>query len=171
MKHSQNNPDYCHSFEPVLGEDPHILILGSMPGGESLRRQQYYAFPANAFWRITGALFDFSPALPYPDRLSALRCSGVALWDVLRECSRDGSLDSNIREPIPNDIVRLLEENPSICLIACNGGTAFRYFRKFIQPNLKKEYPVVQLPSSSPAAARMSVAEKLSVWRKLLLEQ
>ena len=158
----------CRSFEAVAGKNPRLLILGSMPGGESLRRGQYYAFPANAFWRITGALFGFRPDLPYPDRLNALRRGGVALWDVLKECSRDGSLDSNIREPVPNDIARLLAEHPSIRLIACNGGTAFRYFRKFIAPRLRVGYRIVQLPSSSPAAARMNFEEKLAVWRKLL---
>jgi len=134
----------CRSFGAVVGTKPRILILGSMPGGESLRRQQYYAFPANAFWRLTGAMFGFDPALPYDARIDALRRSGVALWDVLKECEREGSLDSNIREPVPNEIAQLVADQPTIRLIACNGGTAFRYFRKFIQPQIKSRCRVVQ---------------------------
>lgn len=166
---SVSNINHCRSFGAVVGENPRLLILGSMPGGESLRQGQYYAFRANAFWRITGALFGFRPDLPYSERLDALRRGGVALWDVLKECERDGSLDSNIRAPVPNDIARLLADHPSIRQIACNGGTAFRYFGRFVKPQLRAGYRIVRLPSSSPAAARMSFEEKLAVWRRLLL--
>ena len=54
------------SFPPSVYPGAKVLILGSMPGEESLRQQQYYAFPQNAFWKIMGELFGFSRDLPYP---------------------------------------------------------------------------------------------------------
>lgn len=153
------------SFPPVARADAKLLILGSMPGEESLRRRQYYAFPRNAFWPIAGALFGFDPALPYPRRLAALRRAGVALWDVLGACRRRGSLDSDIADAVPNDIPAILARCPRVRLVACNGTAAHAALRRFF-PDLP--VPVVRLPSTSPAAARLSPARKLALWRDAL---
>ena len=102
------------SFPPSADASARVLILGSMPGEESLRQRQYYAFKRNAFWRIMGTLFGFPETLPYEERLECLKRSHVALWDSLAGCEREGSLDSNIHNPEPNDIAGLLKQNPSI---------------------------------------------------------
>lgn len=155
-----------HSFSPSAAVDARVLILGSMPGGESLRRQQYYAHPRNAFWKIMAALFGFSPDLPYPKRLECLRKHHVALWDSLAGCERDGSLDSNIRDPEPNDIPGLLRECPSIRTVFCNGTAAFRFLKKYHAELFGRSgLTIIQLPSTSPAAAVFSFEEKLARWR------
>ena len=153
------------SFPPVASEGARVLILGSMPGEESLRQQQYYAHPRNAFWPIMGSLFGFSPVLPYEKRLEKLNRAGVALWDSLAGCERSGSLDSNIREPRPNDIAGLLKKYPAIHSIFCNGTASFQFLKKyhaalFDRPDLK----IALLPSTSPAAAVYSFEEKLKRW-------
>ena len=153
----------ARSFAYSADARARFLILGSMPGAESLRQQEYYAFKHNAFWRIMGELYSFSPALPYPERLAALREAGVALWDVLAECERPGSLDASIRAPRPNDIPGLVKKLPKLEKILCNGSASRSYLRRFF-PELDAE----QLPSTSPAAARWSYAEKLAAWKAAL---
>ena len=153
------------SFAPVAREDARLLVLGSMPGEESLRKQEYYAHPRNAFWRIAGALWHFDAALPYPERLEALKRAGVALWDVLGSCRREGSLDADIQDAAPNDLPGLLARCPGVRLIGCNGGTAHAALKRFF-PELAQK--AVRLPSTSPAAAMWTFDQKLSLWREKL---
>lgn len=153
------------SFPPSAAGDARVLILGSMPGRESLRLRQYYAHPGNAFWRIMGDLVGFDPALPYGERLERLRDGGVALWDVIATCRREGSLDSRIRDAAPNDLPRLLGRCPSIRLVACNGAASYDALAHFF-PALPVR--AVRLPSTSPAAATLTYADKARAWREAL---
>ena len=155
-----------HSFPPVAAPDAKVLILGSMPGEESLRLQQYYAFSHNAFWRIMGELFSFSSDLPYAERLQELQKNHIALWDTLSCCIRSGSLDSNIRNAQHNDITGLLLRCPEIRTIFCNGHAAYNYLKRF-QNGLftREDLQIFYLPSTSPAAARMNYHQKLGYWK------
>ncbi|MBO4618503.1 MAG: DNA-deoxyinosine glycosylase [Victivallales bacterium] len=156
---------YCESFAPVWQKDAKILILGSMPGVESLRQQQYYAFRHNVFWRIMGELFHFDANLPYPERLECLMQNHLALWDVLGQCERQGSLDTAIQHAIPNDIPGLLKKCPKITRILCNGTAAATHFRH----NFPQYIPMMtRLPSTSPAAARLRFEQKLLAWRQAI---
>ena len=156
-------------FPPVSAPDAHVLILGSMPGVASLEAAQYYAFPRNAFWRIMGELFGAGPELEYQARLERLRASRVALWDVIAECRRPGSLDSSIAEDslVANDFGAFFARHRSITRVAFNGQTAAKLFGKKVRPGLTREFEYLTLPSTSPAHASMSYARKLEVWAAL----
>ena len=154
-----------HSFPPVARADAELLILGSMPGAESLRQRQYYAFRHNLFWRIMGEFFGFAPDAPYAERLAILREHHIALWDVFAACDRAGSLDTAIRNGVPNDIPGLLKKCPRIRKICCNGQTAGKSLCRFF-PELAPM--AVCLPSTSPAAAGIPPEVKRARWREAL---
>ena len=103
-----------YSFSPIVSRAGDALILGSMPGIESLRQQQYYAHPRNLFWRIIGEITGACPSLPYPQRLKKLKDAGISLWDVLHACERRGSLDAAICDETANDFKGFFSENPHI---------------------------------------------------------
>lgn len=158
-----------HSFPPRTSASCRLLVLGSLPGEESLRRVQYYAHPRNAFWPIMGELCGFDAGLPYDERLNHLNAAGVALWDVVASGRRRGSLDQHIEAEIPNDIPGLLARCATIRAIACNGTASHRYLKKYF-PELweRPGLDICPLPSTSPAAARLTLAQKIALWRAAL---
>ena len=154
------------SFAPVSTTDARMLILGSMPGKESLRHNQYYAHPQNAFWKIMGELVGAHPHLPYAERLEILKSCGIALWDVLATCMRESSLDSHIRKEAANDFATFFAQHPHITHVFFNGAKAEQSFNRFVLG--KQELPLLtlhRLPSTSPAHAGMRYADKLQAWR------
>lgn len=115
-KHKPKKIGSVSSLAAVAQTDAQILILGSMPGELSLARQQYYAHPSNAFWKIMANLFDFNPDDNYADRLLALQQHKLALWDVIQSCERQGSLDSHISNAsiISNNFVGFFQQHQQI---------------------------------------------------------
>lgn len=165
-------PERSRAFAPLLGEAPWLLILGSLPGAASLAAGQYYAHPRNLFWDFMGELFGAGPDLPYAARTLVLQAGGVAVWDVLCDAIRPGSLDADIElaSARHNDLASLLWRHPSIRLVAFNGGTAARLFRQRIAPHLTGRQPALAtltLPSTSPAHAGLGRRQKLLRWREL----
>lgn len=156
------------SFPPISAPGARILILGSMPGIASLQAGQYYAHPRNAFWPIMGQLFGAGPDLPYTVRVARLQSQGVAVWDVLQLCVREGSLDSNIRGEVPNDFAAFFSAQPGIVRILLNGGKAAASFRKHASHLLLPSAQSVTVPSTSPAHAARSPDQKLARWRAAL---
>jgi hypoxanthine-DNA glycosylase len=164
---------HCVGFPAVAEPDARVLILGSLPGAESLRRQQYYAKPGNSFWFIMGELAGASPDLPYAERLARLRASRVALWDVCAAATRPGSLDASIvpASVVANDFAAFLAAHPAIRLIGHNGASSFTLYQRLVLPGLPAAaaaIPRVRLPSTSPAHASLRPAQKLVVWREVL---
>lgn len=168
---------FSQSFPPVTNAKARILVLGSMPGVASLDAQQYYAHPRNAFWPIMYALLNDSevPAseLPeYEQRLELLLSRGIALWDVLQYCYREGSLDSSIDEStiVANDFLSLFRKTPELRAVFFNGAKADHSFRKFVHADIKQQFghlSFARLPSTSPAHASLNAKQKLQQWRQI----
>ncbi|MCI0492170.1 MAG: DNA-deoxyinosine glycosylase [Planctomycetes bacterium] len=163
-------PRQIRSFPPIAARNARVLVLGSMPSIASLEKRQYYGHPHNAYWRIMGELFGAGCELPYPERQRLLRTQGVAVWDVLRQCEREGSLDAAIcrKSEEANDIAGFLRKHRQIATVFFNGTKAESAYRRHVLPEvarLKREFRYVRLPSTSPAHAGRSFAEKLAAWR------
>jgi hypoxanthine-DNA glycosylase len=146
---------------PVVDLRTRLVVLGSFPSAASLAAQQYYGHPRNHFWRLLSTLWDEDlVALAYPGRLAAIARRGLGLWDVYARCEREGSLDSAIRTPIPNDLAALTRLAPGLCAVAHNGAESARSRR--LTEALGVE--VHTLPSTSPANASWSFERKLAAW-------
>jgi hypoxanthine-DNA glycosylase len=150
---------------PVIDNRARALILGSFPSTASLAAQQYYAHPQNQFWRILGEVIGQPlKEMDYPQRIVATQDAGIAIWDVFAFCARAGSLDTAIREALPNDLAKLQKSAPALRRICFNGRMAARRIREVEALG----FEALVLPSTSPAHAGMSYAEKLARWRAAL---
>lgn len=158
---------------PIVDSRARILILGTLPGEESLRQQRYYGHPRNLFWRILFDAFGEEHVSDYERQKALLKRHHIALWDVLHSAERIGSLDSAIRNPVANNIAGLLAETPSLTTIAFNGKRAQALFRQHIAGRLtfpQDRLSLTALPSTSPTPSRnaLSYEEKLARWSETL---
>ena len=142
-----------------------------MPGVKSLEEQQYYAHPQNRFWKVMAyicnepELYKFS----YELKLKTLLKNNIALWDTIKSCKRNGSLDSDIQNEIPNDIRGLLKNYMNIKIICLNGNKSYSAFKKYF-PDLLERYSCFKMPSTSPANARYNLDKLIEEYRSALID-
>ena len=153
------------SFAPVVAPDTRVLILGSLPGEASLAAARYYSHPQNQFWRFIGEVIGRDIAsLEYDARLAALLSAQIGLWDTVASARREGSLDGALREVQQADLPALVATLPALRAIGFNGATAAKIGRKALG---KTTLALIDLPSSSPAHATKSFAQKAERWKSL----
>lgn len=147
---------------PLAGGDARVLILGSFPSAASLRAGEYYAHPRNQFWPIVAELFGIVRGDDYARRCRRLTARGIAVWDVIARCRRAGSLDAAIWDAEVNDFAEFYRRHPRIAAVFFNGAEAEKHYRRQVDV---AGPPGVRLPSTSPAHASMSLADKIDKWR------
>ena len=149
---------------PVGSQDARLLILGSLPGEASLAAQRYYAHPTNQFWRLLGAAVGEDLAsLDYDARLTRLAARKIALWDVVAEAKRQGSLDGAIRGATPNQLADFVASHPRLRAVAFNGKTSAAIGKRALAG---ADLTFIELPSSSAALTR-PFADKAAAWAVL----
>jgi len=159
---------HIHSFTPIASAGSRVLILGSMPGVASLHAAQYYAHPRNAFWPIMGQLLGFAPAVGYRHRVAALKNSRIAVWDVLQSCIRQGSGDDSIDDEsiVVNNFNAFFARHRQVERVFFNGMKAESSFRRLVLPYLERTgFRLKRLPSTSPAHASLTLAQKFEAWQ------
>jgi hypoxanthine-DNA glycosylase len=154
------------SFSSIVGTQPKVLILGTMPGKDSLRLKEYYANPRNVFWKIIYKLHSQKIETDYNLKTDFLKQNGISIWDVCKTAIRQSSLDSDIKNEIPNDLKGFIESNPTIKIIAFNGHKAEKLYTKYFDRFENIEY--LTLLSTSPANASYSFENKLNDWEGII---
>jgi len=153
-----------HPFKPIIFKNSKTLILGSFPSIKSFEDSFYYAHPKNQFWKILSSISGY-PINNKDQKIWLLKELNLALWDIIKSCSRQNSLDSNLKDIKLNDIKALLKEYPNIEQIAFTSRLAQRLFNKeFKDLDIKTIY----LPSPSPAYAAMKFEDKCKEYKEKL---
>ena len=167
------------SFAPLVAEGAHSLILGTAPSEKSLgialtqedvrlrggSGPQNYGHPRNCFFNIVGSCFGFArEETPYAQQVEELLENGYAIWDVLRECKRLGSLDSAISKgsTVGNSIPKLVDEHPSLrrLVFPNNSAVIFRsHFSEWLSKSSSIQFFV---DKDNPAVAASSKVFKPS---------
>lgn len=153
------------SFKPIIDSKCTTLILGSIPGVKSLELNQYYGHPRNQFWNVLYTLFDRGYEEDYEARKAFLLEHHIALWDVIKQCNREGSLDSAIQNEEVNDFKTLLADYPNIKSIVFNGDKAYKTFKKRVGFEFEG-IAFYKLGSTSPAHA-VRIEKRLEEWAVL----
>ena len=167
-KSENTDSDSKTGLLPMMGKDPKILILGTMPGDVSLKQKAYYRNESrNKFWEILHSVFADDEDVSYED---LLKKHHIALWDCLKAGKRQGSTDEKFETDslVPNDLENFLSNNPSIKTIILNGKgesskSTYGIFNRFF-PNLSNRYRVIALSSSSNANATITLEQKIKEW-------
>lgn len=150
----------------MINAESRILLLGTMPGEESLRKQQYYGHRQNQFWKIIYSLFGKELTDDYEERKAFVLRHNIAIWDVLQSCEGSGSLDSNIKNQQPNDFSSFFRQYPLISHVCFTSKKAADFYKRYVWSDENRVF--VTLPSPSPANAQMRFDEKVDKWKILL---
>lgn len=162
------------SFPPIVDEKSRILIVGTMPGNQSLQTGQYYAQAKNHFWdimfRILVENYDcFKLAQEtelYSRKIDLLLENQIALWDALKFCDRKGNLDKSIRNEIKNDFDSFFVRNSNIHTIIFNGQKACKYFKESFGHILTEKNIKTKILNSTSSTNANNVFGILKEWKE-----
>lgn len=154
------------SLKCISNDNSSILMLGSFPSEASRKAGEFYGNKRNQFWRLLFNVFNETYTLEtsYKEKIDFLYNHNIALWDVIKECETEGSLDSEIKSPIFNDINEFIYNHPRITKIFCNGQMVYNLVKKM---NIQVD-KIEVLPSSSPTNT-MKYDIKLMLWKEKIL--
>lgn len=154
-----------HPIQPVYNQYSRILILGSFPSPKSREEGFFYGNPQNRFWRIMAFVYDEPTPETVEEKNDFLLRNGIALWDVVAECTIEGASDASITDVRPNDLSEILN-TAAIEAIFTTGTKATQLYRRLCKP--ANGIPCTALPSPIPANARMSFDELWDIYSKAL---
>ena len=159
--------DYKHIIHPIppfYDAESRILILGSFPSIKTRESGFFYGHPQNRFWKLMALLFEEEVPKSVEEKKAVLKKHRIALWDSIASCDIKGSSDSSIKNAVPNDINRILNE-ARIAQIFTNGKKSDEVYRKYCLPATGRE--AICLPSTSPANAAWDLNRLAQEWQRI----
>ena len=154
-----------HNIPPLYDENSKILILGSFPSVKSREAQFFYGHPQNRFWRVLSALTGEECPVVTEDKKAFLKRNGIAVWDVIKSCDITGSIDSSIKNAVPNDLSEIFE-TANIKKVFCNGTTSYKLYKRYMEKETGRTAEL--LPSTSPANAAYKIDDLIREWKKIM---
>lgn len=154
-----------HPLEPVYDKESRVLILGSMPSIKSREVGFYYGHPKNRFWSTLEKVYGMKIGGSKEEKVEFLTQHHIALFDVLKSCDINSSKDASIRNPVPNNFTKILE-NSKITAIFTTGRKAYNLYKKYCYPETKIE--AISLPSTSPCNCSKGIEEELERAYKII---
>lgn len=154
-----------HEIEPVYDKNSKVLILGSFPSVKSRENKFFYGHPQNRFWKTLSAVTNNEVPVTIEEKRVLLLSIGIAVWDVIKSCDIEGSSDSSIKNVVPNDLNRILNE-ADIKRIYCNGGKSYSLYVKYCEKVTGRK--AIKLPSTSPANAACSLDKLIKEWKVII---
>lgn len=152
-----------HEFPPLYAPDSEVLILGSIPSPKSREAAFYYGHPQNRFWRVMAEVLGEGLPTSTEEKKQMMFKHKIALWDVLAECDIAGASDTSIKNPVPNDMNRILNET-QVKRIYTTGATAYKLYEKLCFPDCGIH--AVKLPSTSPANCAVKYEQLVEAYRQ-----
>lgn len=155
-----------HPIAPVYNAESEVLILGSFPSVKSRETEFFYGHRQNRFWRVIAALCGEEVPKSTEEKKALLLRNNIALWDVIASCEITGSADSSIKNAVPNNIMKIINES-RIERIYTNGKKADELYKKYLESETGIE--AICLPSTSPANAAWSFERLMQEWKKIIV--
>ncbi len=121
----------------------------------------FYGHPQNRFWKVVAKVFGQNVPNTIEQKKAFLLKNHIALWDVIYSCDIIGSSDSSIKNAIPTDISRIINES-KVTRVFTNGKTSGKMYEKYQKHITGIECTV--LPSTSPANAAFSLEKLIEEW-------
>lgn len=157
-------------LEPIVGEDPEVLILGTFPGESSRKANQYYFDNSNRFWGIVNrVLNDNQGFVSYAAKTKCLKEHHIAVWDIYETKLFTGeSSNKGIKSPTFNDLGKFLSEHPTIRRIVFNGKSEPAYDIARIKYGIPRDMCVYLRQTSGSACTKL--VDYLESWGEALTQ-
>ena len=160
-----------HPFIPFVPESATVLIVGSFPGRDITQKKLskddwFYGTKRNQFWNIISGVYDIE-LKNAADKKELFTAKGIAIADIILQARRNAINNSDINLEV------IAFNDKAIKKILAHASFKHIFFTsKFVEKHFLKIFPGITngkcLPSPSPRYARMSMKEKIEIYKKML---